>query len=308
MPSTTTLTIATRQSALALWQARFVQEQLQTLHPHLTIRLLPLSTEGDETLNQSLYKIGGKGLFVKELESALLQKKADIAVHSLKDMPMALPDGLCLSVICERASPEDALLSLKTHTLQNLPQGAIVGSSSLRRQSQLLLIRPDLQLLSLRGNVNTRIQKLERGDFDAIVLAKAGIERLKIGLIYASILPIETCLPAAGQGALCIECLQDNVAIQALIQPLHHLESAQCVTAERAVVRYCEGSCQTPIAAYATIENNLLVVRARIAMAKGSPYVYNVLKGAPQDAETLGTTLGKMLRDNGGDAILKYYQ
>ncbi len=209
-------------------------------------------------------------------------------------------------MICERANPEDVLLSFKALALKDLPHNATIGSSSLRRQSQLLHRRPDLTIKSLRGNINTRLSKLERGDFDAIVLARAGIERLNLGLPYAAILPTGLCIPAAGQGALGIECRKNDINTKQLIAHLHHPASADCVSTERAVVRYCQGSCQTPMAAFATINDNIISVEAMIAMADGSNIIYEQASG--QDPETLGAALGKRLYDNGGDAILRLYQ
>lgn len=301
----TTLTIATRKSALALWQANWVKDKLESRHADLQVELLPLSTKGDEILDKSLSKIGGKGLFVKELERALLSNEADIAVHSMKDVPMELPEGLCLPVICKRANCEDSLLSLDKLALNDLPQGATVGSSSLRRQSQLLRLRPDLNIQSLRGNINTRLNKLETKAFDAIVLARAGIERLNIGLSYATTLSTNTCMPAAGQGALGIECRQGDTRIQTLIADLHHKTTADCVIAERAVVQYCQGSCQTPIAAFATMQGTKIELEAMIAMADGSVVIHDRLSGT--DAKTLGSALGKTLCDNGGRDILAHY-
>ncbi len=301
----TTLTIATRKSALALWQANWVKSALEARHADLKVELLPLSTKGDEILDKSLSKIGGKGLFVKELERALLHGEADIAVHSMKDVPMELPDGLCLPVICERASCEDSLLSLDKLTLLDLPKGATVGSSSLRRQSQLLRLRPDLNIQSLRGNINTRLAKLESKAFDAIVLARAGIERLHIGLSYATTLATDICMPAAGQGALGIECREGDTRVQQLIADLHHETTAQCVIAERAVVQYCQGSCQTPIAAFATIQGANITLEGMIAMADGSLIIHDKTSGA--NAKALGSSLGKTLCDNGGREILAHY-
>ena len=247
-----TLKIATRQSPLALWQANYVKDRLQQQYPDLTVELVPMVTKGDVILDSPLAKIGGKGLFVKELENALLNKEADIAVHSMKDVPMQFPEGLGLAVICQREDPRDAFVSHSYRTFTELPQGAVVGTSSLRRQCQLKALRPDLDIRSLRGNVGTRLSKLDNGDYDAIILASAGLIRLGLADRIASFIDIEQSLPAAGQGAVGIECRTDDVQVQALLAPLADAETTYCVRAERAMNNHLQGGCQVPIGGYAS--------------------------------------------------------
>ncbi|OGO76010.1 MAG: hydroxymethylbilane synthase, partial [Chromatiales bacterium RIFOXYA1_FULL_46_5] len=229
--------IATRKSALALWQANFVKAELEAAHPGLQVELVPMSTQGDKILDTPLAKIGGKGLFVKELETAMLEGRADIAVHSMKDVPVDFPEGLMLHTICQREDPRDAFVSTTYQQLADLPQGAVVGTSSLRRQCQIKAIRPDLQIKDLRGNVNTRLAKLDAGEFDAIILASAGLIRLGFEARIASFLEVSTSLPANGQGAVGIECRSDDLIVQQLLAPLEHKETRICVLAERAMNR-----------------------------------------------------------------------
>ena len=236
-----TLKIATRQSPLALWQANFVKDQLEKFHPTLSVELVPMVTKGDVILDSPLAKIGGKGLFVKELENALLEKRADIAVHSMKDVPMEFPEGLGLSVICKREDPRDAFVSNTYRSLDELPQGAIVGTSSLRRQCQLKQLRPDLDIRSLRGNVGTRLSKLDNGEYDAIILASAGLIRLGLAERIASFIEVEQSLPAAGQGAVGIECRVDDEEVKALLAPLSDATTTTCVLAERAMNTRLQG-------------------------------------------------------------------
>jgi len=245
--------IATRGSKLALWQAEFVQAELKKRNPDLKIELNKIKTTGDKILDVPLAKVGGKGLFVKEIEEALLSRKADLAVHSMKDVPTDFPQGLHLAVICEREDPRDAFISHVPHFME-LPKGARVGTSSLRRSCQLLNIRPDLLIHSLRGNVETRLRKLDEGQFDAVILATAGVKRLGLHHRITEILPFETSLPAIGQGAVGIECRIEDQFIHTLISPLDHRETSVCVNAERAFLKRLEGGCQVPIAAYARIE------------------------------------------------------
>ncbi|WP_228410623.1 hydroxymethylbilane synthase, partial [Salmonella enterica] len=249
------LRIATRQSPLALWQAHYVKDALMATHPGLTVELVPMVTRGDVILDTPLAKVGGKGLFVKELEIALLEKRADIAVHSMKDVPVAFPDGLGLVTICEREDPRDAFVSNKYHSLDDLPAGSIVGTSSLRRQCQLAERRPDLIIRSLRGNVGTRLGKLDNGDYDAIILAVAGLKRLGLESRIRTALPPDVSLPAVGQGAVGIECRLDDARTQALLAPLNHSQTALRVTAERAMNTRLEGGGQGPIGSYAEIIN-----------------------------------------------------
>lgn len=244
------LQIATRESPLAIWQATYVREQLLSYWPALEVELIPMSTTGDQFLKDRVYKIGGKGVFVKELEEALLDKRADLAVHSMKDVPSSLPEGLCLATICRRHNPFDALLSDHYQTLKSLPTGATVGTSSLRRQAQLLALRPDLQIHPLRGNIHTRIDKLKQGQYDAIILAAAGLERMQMSSLIREIFDDQVLLPACGQGALGIECRDDNQAIKQLLAPLHDPLSALCVQTERHVNALLGGNCHTPVAIY----------------------------------------------------------
>ncbi|MEJ6655424.1 MAG: hydroxymethylbilane synthase, partial [Pseudomonas sp.] len=255
------LRIATRKSALALWQAEYVKARLEELHPGLTVSLVPMVSRGDKLLDSPLAKIGGKGLFVKELEAALLADEADLAVHSMKDVPMQFPDGLGLYVICEREDPRDAFVSNAYESIDALPQGSVVGTSSLRRQAQLMARRPDLQIRFLRGNVNTRLAKLDAGDYDAIILAAAGLKRLGFDERIRSCLAPELSLPAGGQGAVGIECRSEDTELHALLAPLNDLDSALRVRAERALNNHLNGGCQVPIACYAERANGEIWLR-----------------------------------------------
>ncbi|MFT5546836.1 hydroxymethylbilane synthase, partial [Rheinheimera aquimaris] len=250
-----TIRIATRKSALALWQAEYVKAELLRNHPNLTVELVPMSTQGDKILDTPLAKIGGKGLFVKELEQAMLEDRADIAVHSMKDVPVEFPDGLMLHTICPRENPQDAFVSNQFKSIDELPPGAVVGTSSLRRQCQLKALRPDLTVRDLRGNVNTRLAKLDNGEYAAIILAAAGLIRLGFEQRIAALMPVDTSLPANGQGAVGIECRSDDKEVQQLLSALEHRETRICVLAERAMNRKLQGGCQVPIGAYAVIEN-----------------------------------------------------
>jgi len=298
------LTIATRQSPLALWQAHYVKEKLLSCHPDLTIDLLGITTEGDIRLDSSLATIGGKGLFVKELEQALFDKRADIAVHSMKDVPMVLPEGLTISTVCQRANPFDVLVSSRFKCLADLPQGAVVGTSSLRRQCQLLHHRPDLQFQAIRGNVGTRLLKLDAGEADAIILAAAGLERLGEQDRICEQLDDSLCLPAVGQGAVGIECRQDDVAVQSLLTPLHHQETAWCVTAERAISFRLQGGCQMPLAGFAQVEDNCLNVRGLLGSPCGERIIRADSSGACDDAEQLGCEVAGKLISQGAHDIL----
>ncbi len=253
-PKLNTLNIATRQSPLALWQAEHIKSRLQSLYPELTVNLVTMVTTGDIILDTPLAKIGGKGLFVKELEQALFDGRADIAVHSLKDVPMQLPDGLMLGVYCKRAAPTDAFVSNRYDKLDELPQGATVGTSSLRRECQLKAYRPDLVIKTLRGNVQTRLSKLDAGDYDAIILATSGLQRIELDARIKHELDIDISLPAVGQGALAIECRSDDEAILNLIKPLNDGQARIRLIAERALNKHLQGGCQVPIAAFAVIE------------------------------------------------------
>jgi hydroxymethylbilane synthase len=299
------LRIATRKSALALWQAEYVKSQLLRHHPDLGIELVPLTSRGDKLLDVPLAKVGGKGLFVKELEQAMLEGHADIAVHSMKDVPMEFPAGLGLAAICEREDPRDAFVSNCYPTLANLPPGSKVGTSSLRRQSQLLANRPDLTVEFLRGNVQTRLARLDAGEFDAIILASAGLIRLELEQRISEKLPAELSLPAGGQGAVGVECRTDDRALMARLQVLHHPASAACVNAERAVVRRLEGGCQVPIAAYAVLrEDGQMWLRALVGAPDGSDIVYRDITGPVAEGERLGLQLAEELIAAGAGAIL----
>ena len=304
MTQPTILKIATRQSPLALWQANFVKNRLEDLYPQIKVKLISMVTKGDVILDTPLAKIGGKGLFVKELENALLEKRADIAVHSMKDVPMQFPKGLGLSVICKREDPRDAFVSNKYQSLDELPQGSIVGTSSLRRQCQLKQLRPDLDIRSLRGNVGTRLTKLDNGDYDAIILAAAGLIRLGMPNRITSFIETAQFLPAAGQGAVGIECRTDDAAVQALLAPLADPETTACVLAERAMNAHLQGGCQVPIGGYAVLENGHIYLRALVGALDGSKIIYAEGKNTLENAEILGVQIAEKLLAQGADRIL----
>lgn len=298
------LVIATRKSQLALWQAEHIKQRLEQLHPHLTIELLGLSTKGDEILDKSLAKIGGKGLFIKELEQALLDKRADIAVHSMKDMPAELPEGLVLSVICERAAETDAFVSNHYQSLEQLPNNARLGTSSLRRQCQIKALRPDLEVVPLRGNVNTRLKKLDDGEFDAICLATSGLQRLGMGDRIAQQFPVDSCIPAVGQGALGIECrAEDHATIQCL-DSLNHTPTWQCVMAERRMNQILGGSCQTPVAGHARIENGELTLVGMVGEPDGSHCIRYSETGKLENFIAIGEGVAQGLLAQGATSIL----
>lgn len=298
------LRIATRQSPLALWQANYVKNRLIQHYPELTIELIPMVTKGDIILNSPLAKIGGKGLFVKELEQALLSQQADIAVHSMKDVPMQFPEGLTLAVICPREDPRDAFVSNTYRTLQTLPQGAKVGTSSLRRQCQLKALRPDLDIHSLRGNVGTRLAKLDQGEYDAIILASAGLLRLGLGERITDYLTINQSLPAVGQGAVGIECRTDDLLTQQLIAPLADKHTTYCVTAERAMNHYLQGGCQVPIAGFAQLQRDKLHLQALVGTLDGSQILRAEAESAVENAQDLGIKVAKSLLQQGASTIL----
>jgi hydroxymethylbilane synthase len=299
------ITIATRESPLALWQAEFVRDALQTAHPGLEVVLLGMTSRGDQLLDVPLSKVGGKGLFVKELETALLDGSADIAVHSMKDVPMAFPEGLGLSVICEREEPADAFVSNHYDSIDDLPQGSVVGTSSLRRECQLREQRPDLTVRFLRGNVNTRLRKLDEGEFDAIILACAGLLRLEMGERIRSRIPVSQSLPSGGQGAVGVEIRTADEGTHRLLQVLHHEPTAECVRAERAVNRRLEGGCEVPIAAYAVHESpEQLWLRALVGSPDGSEVLRAEARGPAAEADRLGTQVADTLLDQGARAIL----
>lgn len=297
--------IATRKSALALWQAEYVKNSLENIHPDLTIELVPMVSKGDKLLDSPLAKIGGKGLFVKELETALLENEADIAVHSMKDVPMEFPDGLGLYCICQREDARDAFISKQVDSLTALPKKSIVGTSSLRRQAQLLALRPDLNIQFLRGNVNTRLAKLEANEYDAIILAAAGLIRLNLTTRITDYLPAEVSLPAVGQGAIGIECRTNDLVLQDLLKPLHHLPTAYCVTAERAMNKQLNGGCQVPIAGYAIIKNEQLYLRGLVAAPNGSQILTAEAFAPTERAMELGKTVANQLLKQGADQILQ---
>lgn len=300
-----TLRIATRKSPLALWQAEHIKARLEALHPSLTVELVTFTTQGDKILDTPLAKIGGKGLFVKELEAAMLDGRADIAVHSMKDVPMEFPDGLELGIICERENPLDAFVSNTYSSLDELPQGAVVGTSSLRRQCQIQQLRPDLEIRSLRGNVQTRLSKLDGGEYDAIILAAAGLLRMEMDARIASFLPTDQSLPAGGQGALGIEWRTGNDAINDLIRPLYDETTASCVLAERALNRRLQGGCQVPIACFAERTSDQLWLRGLVGSVDGSQILRTEIRGAAADAEVLGIQAAEDLLTQGAGAILK---
>jgi len=302
--SKTCLRIATRKSPLALWQAEYVKAELLKHHPELQIELVPLTSRGDKILDVPLAKVGGKGLFVKELEQALLENDADIAVHSMKDVPMEFPEGLGLSVICPREDARDAFVSNQFASLADLPAGSVVGTSSLRRQCQLLAARPDLTVKFLRGNVQTRLQKLDNGDYHAIILAAAGLIRLELGERIRSYISPEDSLPSGGQGAVGIECRLDDEATRALLAPLHHLPTAQVVNAERAMNKQLQGGCQVPIACYAIHTEGGIWLRGLVGSPDGVAMLRADIRGGVNDGEAMGIALANELLAAGADKIL----
>ena len=296
--------IATRKSALALWQAEFVKSELEKAHPNLKVSLVPMVSRGDQLLDSPLAKIGGKGLFVKELELALLEDRADIAVHSMKDVPMHFPEGLGLFCICEREDLRDAFVSNNFSSLDELPQGSIVGTSSLRRQAQLLKLRPDLTINFLRGNVNTRLAKLDAGEYDAIILAAAGLLRLGFAERIRSYLSVEDSLPAGGQGAVGIECRVDDDELHQLLAVLHDPDTADRVTAERALNTHLNGGCQVPIACYAVLEQDQLWLRGMVGQPDGSQLLMAQARAPRTQASQLGVQVAEDLLSQGAGEIL----
>ncbi len=299
-----TILIATRESALALWQAEHVATQLRALYPELSVSLLPMTTRGDQILDRPLSQVGGKGLFLKELEVAMLEGRAELAVHSLKDVPMTLEPEFQLAAVMIREEPYDAWVSNHYPTIAALPQGARVGSSSLRRQVQLHAMRSDLQLLDLRGNVQTRLRKLDENHFDAIILAAAGLDRLGLGARIASRLLPPEMLPAAGQGALAIECLATDQATATLLAPLAHHATWLCVRAERAFAQTLGGSCQVPIAAFAELDQGVLRLRGLVGDASARNSIQGELRGVSDAPELLGQTLAHELMKRGATAFV----
>ncbi|MDG9949291.1 hydroxymethylbilane synthase [Acinetobacter ursingii] len=299
-----TLKIATRQSPLALWQAEHIRARLQELYPDLEVELVKFVTQGDKILDTPLAKIGGKGLFVKELEAALLDGRADLAVHSMKDVPMHLPEGLCLPVICEREDPFDAFVSNHFVHFEDLPQGARVGTSSLRRKCQILKQRPDLTIIDLRGNVGTRLSKLDEGQYDAIILASAGLKRLGLESRIRHSLAPEISLPAVGQGALGLECRTNDQTVLDLIRPLLDEKTWHCVRTERAFNAYLEGGCQVPIAGYATLDGNQISIEGRVGSVDGQTLLCAQQSDHTEHAEQLGIRLAQQLLQQGAGELL----
>lgn len=296
--------IATRKSPLALWQAEHVAERLRVAHPRFGVELVPMSTQGDKLLDAPLAKVGGKGLFIKELERALLDERADIAVHSLKDVPVDIPAGLSMPVFMSRADPRDALVSNRHDTLSALPEGARVGTSSLRRQCQLLAARPDVNVVSVRGGVGTRLARLDDGDFDALILAAAGLARLGLGERVREVLEPEVLLPAVGQGVLGIECRADDARIEPLIAALGDADSSVRVRAERAMNARLGGGCQVPIAGFAELEDDTLRLRAMVASVDGTTVLREQGSSHRDEAEALGRRVAERLLERGADRIL----
>lgn len=298
------LVIATRESPLALWQARHIQGRLQALYPGLQVELLGMTTQGDRILDVTLNKIGGKGLFVKELEIALLEGRADLAVHSMKDVPMSLPDEFTLTAICEREDPRDAWVSSQYPRLADLPHGAVVGTSSLRRESQLRARFPHLDIQPLRGNLGTRLAKLDAGQYAGIVLAAAGLKRLGLESRISEYLSVSDSLPAPGQGALGIEIRSEREDLKTLLAPLNHPATAACVTAERALSRRLGGSCQLPLGAYCRDEDGMLDLCAFVALPSGKDMVRAQASGSRAGAEGLGLKTAELLLTEGAGAVL----
>ena len=296
--------IATRKSELALWQAEHVAGKLDELPQVSRVTLLPLSTRGDEILDKSLQKVGGKGLFIKELEVAMQAQDADIAVHSMKDVPAEMPSGFCIAAVLKRASPADALVSATACTLSELPQGAIIGSSSLRRQAQLLALRPDLEVSPLRGNVATRLEKMDSGDYQAIVLASAGLQRLGLQSRISEEFAPQQMLPAAAQGVIGIECDEDRDELREILATLEHAETKMTTMAERAVALTLGANCQSPVASFATIVVGTLTIDALVASTDGRRIIRDQATGPASDAERIGTQVAERLIEQGANDIL----
>lgn len=299
------LVIASRESRLALWQARHVRAEICRLYPRCEVEILGMTTRGDQILDISLSKIGGKGLFVKELELALADGRAHLAVHSAKDVPMELPPGFTLAAILPREDPRDAFVSNHYASPEEMPAGSVIGTSSLRREAQLRRRFPELSVQPLRGNLDTRLAKLDRGEYDAIVLAAAGLKRLDAGERIRSLLPTDFSLPAAGQGALAIECRSDQTEVIEALAALNDPATAACVRAERAVSRALAGSCQVPLAAYAECADGLLQLRGLVALPDGSRMAQATASGPAEEPEALGMQLADALRAQGAEAILE---
>ena len=304
MKDPNTIRIATRKSALAMWQAEYVQAELLRHHPNLTIELVPMSTQGDRILDTPLAKIGGKGLFIKELEVAMIENRADIAVHSMKDVPVEFPEGFGLHAICPRENPFDAFVSSTYSAIDELPNGAVVGTSSLRRQCQLRHHRPDLTIKDLRGNVNTRLQKLDNGEYDAIILAAAGLIRLGMQDRIKYALPIELSLPAVGQGAVGIECRNDDSALIELLKPLQDQATFYRVAAERALNARLQGGCQVPIGSFAELNGDTLLLKGLVGSSDGQTLITAQAIASVDEAEQLGIDVAEQLLAQGAGALL----
>lgn len=300
----TNLIIGTRQSLLAMWQSNYIAGRLREEYPGCEVTLKKIVTKGDRILDVPLAKIGGKGLFTKEIEQELLDGTIDLAVHSLKDMPTVLPEGLCLTAITERANSGDAFVSNKYNSIEELPEGSVLGTSSLRRRAQLLARRPDLKIVDLRGNVDTRLKKLDEGQMDAIILAAAGLTRLGHADRIKEIIPQSYCLPAVGQGALAIECRTDNFKVRQMLDFLNDTATKQATDAERAFLGLLEGGCQVPIGVHAEVNKGRIAMEAVIASLDGSTVLRDTAEGNAADAVTLGRALGQKMLDNGGREIL----
>jgi hydroxymethylbilane synthase len=299
-----TLRIATRESRLALWQAEHVATLLCRHHNGLTVELVPMTTRGDQVLDRTLAKIGGKGLFIKELETAMLDGRADIAVHSMKDVPAELPGGFAIAAVLEREDPRDALVSPQYLRIEDIPAGSVVGTSSLRRQAQLQHARPDLKVEPVRGNVETRLKKLDQGSFAAILLAAAGLKRLRLAHRIAGFLPCSVSLPAVGQGAIGIECLADNAGAAGLVAALDHVETHRCVDAERAFAGGLGASCESPVAGFAEVAGDELFLRGLVAMRDGASVLRGEIRGPVAEAQSLGARLAQQLFERGAAALL----
>ena len=298
------LVIASRESMLAMWQAEYIKGRLKALYPDCEVEILGMTTRGDQILDRTLSKIGGKGLFIKELEQALQDGRADLAVHSIKDVPMELPEGFALAAIGERASPFDAFVSNQYARLEEMPAGAIVGTSSLRREAQLRAKFPHLTIQPLRGNVQTRLSKLDNGDYDAVILAAAGLQRLGLDSRIREILSPADSLPAAGQGALGIEIAARRTDLADILRPLNHEETAACVTAERALARALGGSCQVPLAAYCVMEDGLLTLNGLVGHPDGSVIIEASAQAPAAYADALGRAVAKRLADDGAEELI----
>jgi hydroxymethylbilane synthase len=304
MTSPTKLVIASRESALAIWQARHIQSRLQALYPNSIIEIIGMTTTGDQILDTPLARIGGKGLFIKELEQALADGRADLAVHSMKDVPMHLPEGFMLAAIGEREDARDAFVSNTHQSLEALPEGSIIGTSSLRRQSQLQARFPDLKIESLRGNLQTRLRKLDEGQYAAIILAAAGLIRLGLASRIAQYISTEHSIPAVGQGALGIEIRADRLDLLTILAPLNHPSTASCVEAERGMSRALSGSCTVPLGAYAMREGDTLQIAGFVASIDGREVLHETVSGTANEPEALGKALAAKLIAQGADKIL----